>query len=168
MNEAVGDGCRSGGSNLRPCGASPVHPARPTAGLEWSEDHLDVELSDGYYSIEVGSTATLGSSVFDGSVRYLSVAEKDSDVLTGRMSLLTVPYAVRSDTATKVDGGDVVADSLTMPTRPSFSATGVDVTHTSDGAKLVTWNDTVGRSFDIGDVYNQTSDRFTALVDGIY
>ena len=145
-----------------------VHQHQTGAGLEWSEDHLGIDVVDGYYTVGLGSIQTLDSAVFDGTVRFLSVAETGGTTFGDRTPILSVPYAVRADTATNVDGGDVVAATLTMPNRPSFSATTIEVQHSSTGTARIDYDDTVGRSFDIGNVFDPATDTFTAPVDGLY
>lgn len=69
--------------------------------LLWEEMHSDVVISDGLFDVLLGSVNAIGSSVFDGTARYLEV-EIDGVVAGDRTALVSVAHAyraVQSDTA---------------------------------------------------------------------
>ena len=72
---------------------------------EWSETHT-VSVSNGFFSVLLGSTTPIPYSVFDGTDRYLSIQVESDPEMTPRKRLVSVGYAMRSYDADKVDGKD--------------------------------------------------------------
>ncbi len=65
----------------------------------WSETYGSATFTaDGLGFFELGSTTALTTSVFDGRQLYLQVTV-DSTALTPRVSVVSVPYAIRATTA---------------------------------------------------------------------
>ncbi len=91
----------------------------------WTEAHDDVAFTDGYFSVELGSTSALDSATFDGGALYLGMSV-NAGTETGRIALVSVPYAVRAqvaDSAESLDGSitwsqisDPVAGTDTLST----------------------------------------------------
>jgi len=77
----------------------------------WNEDHLDVDVLDGVYSVSLGSIATLTPALLAGGSLYLEVAV-ESETLAPRQRLLAVPYAIRAGVAESVVSGSITAASL--------------------------------------------------------
>jgi len=75
----------------------------------WAE-HVQVGLSEGYYSAVLGDVVAIGAKVFDGSERYLELAV-DGQVLTPRQRIDTVPYALM---CSSLQGGAVNASSISV------------------------------------------------------
>ena len=144
-----------------------LHLDASTPGNEWTETHTSVPVVDGYYAITLGSETTLDSALFDNDGLHLSIVDGTGATLVPRQPLDTVPYAAQARGAASVSG-PVVASSLTMPDRPAFSAISVAQDFNSDGYHRMHFDDTVGRSFDIGDHFDPSAGTFTAPVDGLY
>jgi hypothetical protein len=80
----------------------------PTGGAPlWTEDHVGVQVVDGLFSVELGSTVPLSPDVLSGSggggggggatvVRYLQIQVSGQSPISPRTQLLASPYAVAS------------------------------------------------------------------------
>lgn len=89
----------------------------------WSEDQ-QVSFSDGYYAVTLGESATIGSSVFDGTARFLEIAV-DGAALTPRQRVDTVPYALTCTQAYSVSGGGSVnASSISVGSNTVIDSSG--------------------------------------------
>jgi hypothetical protein len=69
----------------------------------WWEHHVGVPLSDGFFSVMLGSMSPISNSVFNDTLRYLGISVNFGNELTPRIRLASVPYAYRalwSDTST--------------------------------------------------------------------
>ncbi|HCP45218.1 MAG TPA: hypothetical protein DIU15_04210, partial [Deltaproteobacteria bacterium] len=77
---------------------------------QWSEYH-SVPVDNGYYTVTLGTLATLDDDLFDGTTLWLELAI-DGISLTPRQEIHAVPYAGRATTAQNVDGGTVDALQL--------------------------------------------------------
>jgi hypothetical protein len=76
----------------------------PTAGTAvWSETLPTVPLVDGVYSVTLGATTPIASSVLATGDVHLEISV-DGEVLTPRRALLAVPYAVRATDAENLGG----------------------------------------------------------------
>jgi fibrinogen beta/gamma subunit family protein len=99
-----------------PGGGSPV----------WTETHEGATFDDGLVYLALGDTVPLDGAVFDGRRLFLEVQIGDV-VMSPRLAITSVPYAVRSavaeraesvspdaelDVASVTAGGDVVADRV--------------------------------------------------------
>lgn len=76
----------------------------------WTETHRDVELFEGYYSVQLGSEARLSDAVLAGA-RYLSVQVDNAAELVPRVPVASVPFAML---AGGVAGGKVDASSVSV------------------------------------------------------
>jgi hypothetical protein len=82
----------------------------PTAGtMLWEETHRDVPVADGLVYASLGAVDPinngLGGTVFDGRPIYAELTV-NGDVLSPRIPIESVPYAVRSAVADKLQGFD--------------------------------------------------------------
>ncbi len=130
----------------------------------WNESHSAVSVVNGLFTVQLGSTVTLTSSLFDGGSRYLGVTVGSDSELSPRTRLGAAPYASR---AASVDGfspgssntitgqnGFVAGDSNTVLTDFSTIAGGignlVDLTNIADSTFDTTglFNAPVFGSFD--------------------
>jgi hypothetical protein len=75
----------------------------------WNETHSVTIAEDGLVFVELGDTTALDSRVFDGTDRWLEITV-DGNVMSPRIVLDSVPYAVRSTAAANADavGGKTV------------------------------------------------------------
>lgn len=76
----------------------------------WTEQET-VALTDGYYSLQLGSVTSMPAGAFDGTTRYLELTV-GSSALSPRQPLVSTPYALMSVDAHNVTGGAVSASGL--------------------------------------------------------
>ncbi len=78
----------------------------PTGGAAlWTETQT-VSVSDGLFTVLLGSVSPIPATVFDGNTKYLSLQVNDDTEMTPRKQLVSVGYAFRSMDADKLDGQD--------------------------------------------------------------
>lgn len=70
----------------------------------WTETQGSVSVSNGAFSVRLGSANALTSTVFDGDTRYLQV-QIGGETATSRQRLVTSPYAFRAAIADDVSAG---------------------------------------------------------------
>lgn len=76
----------------------------PTNGtLLWTETHGTLTVNNGLVTVDLGLQTPLDGAVFNGTTRYLDVTV-DMTALTPRLSVQSVPYAVRAGTASRLGG----------------------------------------------------------------
>jgi hypothetical protein len=139
-----------------------LHIDASTTSTVWTESHAGTELADGVYSVTLGETAVLDSSIFTGDTLWLSVTGPSGE-LGPRTAVVSVPYAVQAGSV----NGPVTATSLTMPSRPAFFARAAALTSENAGwTGTVNFTDTGAGAFDNGG--NFSAGVFTAPVDGLY
>jgi hypothetical protein len=74
-----------------------------TAGTSsWQETHAGVDVTEGLVFIDLGTTAALDSAILDCSVLHLEVTV-DGTVMSPRLPIESVPYAVRAGVAGSAD-----------------------------------------------------------------
>jgi len=113
----------------------------PTDGVVlWSEPHT-VQFDNGYYAVVLGSTSLLDPSYFDSDELYLGLAV-DGAAELARTQLHSVPWALRADTATNVDGGVVNASEIRVNGNTVIDAS---------GTPTVAWSDLSGVPADFAD-----------------
>lgn len=74
-----------------PSGGSPI----------WSEAHAAVDVLDGVYEVELGSTTALTPELLARAAVYLEI-EVETEILTPRQRLLAVPYALQAESSNSV------------------------------------------------------------------
>jgi hypothetical protein len=63
----------------------------------WSETQSSVEIANGLFSVQLGSVNPLSPTIFNGSTRWLAIQiDPDTEDLTPRQPMITVPYGFRS------------------------------------------------------------------------
>jgi hypothetical protein len=103
----------------------------------WTEART-VQLTNGFYSVLLGSQTAFPSNLFDGSARWLGVKVGEDAEMTPRQYIATVPYAFRALNATSatsatsatnatnvVAGGNVTTGNLSVS--GSITVTGTSV-----------------------------------------
>ena len=98
----------------------------------WTETHGNVPLNNGYYTVVLGESSSLGQ-VFTGGVRYLGVAIQNQSELLPRIELGTVPYAFDS---AKLNGQSASAFAAASHSHPNASATSAGFMSAGDKSKL--------------------------------
>jgi len=76
----------------------------------WQEE-LSVTPQNGVYSVLLGSTTALDSSVFANPSLYLGIQVGSDPELTPRQQILSVPFAMRAASADSVDPATIVIDA---------------------------------------------------------
>jgi hypothetical protein len=64
----------------------------------WTEAHDAVDVLDGVYEVELGSTTALTPALLAGAAVYLEI-EVETEILTPRQRLLAVPYALQAESS---------------------------------------------------------------------
>jgi hypothetical protein len=85
----------------------------------WTETQT-VTLEDGHFSIRLGETTALGTSVFDGATRYLGVQVGTDAEMTPRQPLASVPYALMANNVI----GNITPTSITINGTQVIDSTG--------------------------------------------
>lgn len=132
-----------------------------TGGLPtWTETHL-VTVTDGLLFLTLGSQMPLDATVIDGTPLFAEL-QVDSTVLSPRLALVSVPYAVRSGVAENSArlGGSLPSDfalvnhvhtGLYLPLGPVLSCTGTDkVVGLSSNGSVVCAADQSGSAWTTG------------------
>jgi len=63
---------------------------------KWSESYLDVSVTNGLFTVILGSQTALPDSVFNGDNRYLGISIENNDEITPRTLLTSAPGAAFS------------------------------------------------------------------------
>lgn len=132
-----------------------------TGGLPtWTETHL-VTVTDGLLFLTLGSQTPLDSAIIDGTPQFAEV-QVDSTVLSPRLALVSVPYAIRSGVAENSArlGGSLPSDfalvnhvhaGLYLPLGPVLACTGTDkVVGLSSNGSVVCAPDQSGSAWTTG------------------
>ncbi|HSG99276.1 MAG TPA: hypothetical protein VLB27_04450 [candidate division Zixibacteria bacterium] len=83
----------------------------PVGGsMLWSETQPAVSVTDGLFSVEMGTVNQILNSVFSTSTRYLGVTVGADPEITPRTKFASVAYAQRISTIDGSSGGDVTGD----------------------------------------------------------
>lgn len=85
-----------------------IYDSEVNGDAQWSETHV-VTVSNGFFSVLLGSTTPIPYPVFDGTDKYLSIQVENDPEMTPRKRLVSVGYSMRSYDADKVDGQDASA-----------------------------------------------------------
>ena len=88
----------------------------------WSEDLTAVPFDNGYFSVQLGQTSALDSTILDGSTLYLGITVNSGAEMTTRVPLLSVPYAVRAGVATSLAEGGAVDTTEVRVNGPTLIA----------------------------------------------
>ncbi len=75
-----------------------LYPDPSGGSALWTEVHDAVDVLDGVYEVELGSTTALTPDLLAGAAVYLEI-EVESEIMTPRQRLLAVPYALQAESA---------------------------------------------------------------------
>jgi hypothetical protein len=64
------------------------------AGVELWIETLDIDFSEGFFSVRLGEQTVLNEVVFDGTVRWLGITVGADEEMTPRAAVTSVPYAM--------------------------------------------------------------------------
>ncbi len=76
----------------------------------WAEE-MNVTPQNGIFSVLLGSTAPLDSSIFENSGLYLGIQVGNNPELSPRQQILSVPFAMRAASADSVNPATIVIDA---------------------------------------------------------
>lgn len=112
----------------------------PTGGTaHWSETQA-VGLTNGFYSVQLGSQTPFPSGLFDGAPLYLELALEGADgglsPLSPRQKLSSVAYAHRAAEAVSLSGGAVSASSIQVAGQSVVDSSGQLVPSAGDAFAL--------------------------------
>jgi hypothetical protein len=96
-----------------------VYDAASGGTTLWTETQT-ITLDDGYFSARLGETTAIGSTVFDGSTRYLGVQVGTDAEMTPRQAMVSVPYALMANNAV----GDITPTSISVNGTQVISSSG--------------------------------------------
>ena len=65
----------------------------------WKENHSDVEVVEGLFSVRLGTSSSLDQVIFDGTVRWLGMSVEGGDLMLPLTPIVSAPYAFRSELA---------------------------------------------------------------------
>ncbi len=97
-----------------------LYNAAANGAVVWTETFNGVTLTEGYYSVLLGSTQPLTAATL-GLGTYLSIAVNNGAELAPRTRLVSVPFAL---VAQSVNGGSVTATQVTVGNRLVIDAQG--------------------------------------------
>jgi len=98
----------------------------------WNETQPSVIITEGLFSVSLGSVTPLPPHLFDGSTRWLGIrVSPDLAELTPRQPLVTVPYGFKSEEADHANQADTshYAYSAGTASTASFAAQASNATH---------------------------------------
>jgi len=105
----------------------------------WNESHSSVQVTDGLFRVILGSSNPIPSSLFNGSVRWISfMAYPDAQDLSPRQPLVTVPYGYRAGLAETVQvplhlTGDTASAAIIWGTNTTGTGYGIKGDNSSSG-----------------------------------
>lgn len=91
-----------------------IYDAESNGTVVWSESLNDVQLTQGLFSVFLGQTIPITSTVFSEPNRYLEVSIND-EIVTARHRFSTVSYAYRIETVDGATGGDLEGPLTIIP-----------------------------------------------------
>lgn len=87
-----------------------------TGGTEvWTETRNGIGAQDGLVFVELGETTTLDEAVFDGPRKFLEITV-GTEILTPRLTINSVPYAISATSADTLGGSVGAGDVVTTVT----------------------------------------------------
>lgn len=100
-----------------------LHDA-PSGGTEvWGETITGINVDDGFFAVRLGEETALDDSILDGAELFLALSI-DGGAPLERISITSVPYAIRADTTTSLSGGTVDAMSVSINGTEVISSAG--------------------------------------------
>jgi hypothetical protein len=87
-----------------------LYPDLSGGSALWTEAHDGVDVLDGVYEVELGSTTALTPDLLAGAAVYLEI-EVETEILTPRQRLLAVPYALQAESSNSTGTLTAVAAS---------------------------------------------------------
>jgi hypothetical protein len=109
---------------------------------KWTETHAAVQVTDGLFSVILGSTAPLTDTVFADPERYLGIAVGGDPEIQPRTRLVSVGYAMQSLRSDSAGYAAEVADDAVTSTKIADGAIQlVDLGQNGAGLnQVIKWN----------------------------
>lgn len=160
-----------------------IYAAASEGSPLWTETRSVTPDVNGVFTIELGTTTSLTTATFDGTVRYMGIQVASESEMTPRQVLASTPYALRAAAAAapaSVEG--VVNNGANIDIVPgagltvvgSDAANTITITPSSGGMHPVAWgfinsNGTIGRagSGNWTVAWNATSSWYEITVSGL-
>lgn len=124
-----------------------IYDAAEGGSSLWSEAHFDVEVSQGLFTVMLGSHSPLPESTFDGTDRYLGITVDSDPEMSPRSLLTSVPSAayaqkMAGDISTS-EGMMVIKDrsgdsAMTLYSGVASNIAGIEFNDPADGGQLLT------------------------------
>ncbi|MBI4957494.1 MAG: collagen-like protein [Myxococcales bacterium] len=96
-----------------------IYDSAGAATSIWSETHT-ITFDDGYFSVTLGTTTALDTTVLDGGVRYLGIKVDNDPEMSPRAAVHSVPYAILAGDVT----GDIHPSSVVVNGTTVIDGTG--------------------------------------------
>ncbi|MGM0558203.1 MAG: hypothetical protein ACQEVA_17595 [Myxococcota bacterium] len=137
-----------------------VYDAASGGSEVWSETFATLDVNDGSFSAELGSSEPFGET-FDGSDRWLEITI-DGETLSPRTPMDSVPYAIKAGTAADADtvGGKTVNE---ITSGQVTTAADVDYDNTNSGLSAT---DVQAALDEVAQLRSRVETLETALDDG--
>ncbi|MEW5924641.1 MAG: hypothetical protein AB1746_11700 [Candidatus Zixiibacteriota bacterium] len=117
-----------------------------TGGIQkWAETQSGVPVTDGLFSIVMGSSEPLSDTVFDGEDRYLEISF-DGQALSPRIQFTSVGYAHRISTVDGASAGKLSGTLVLSPTDYLGEGNAITIVNENDAPVLAVTIDPLGSS----------------------
>ncbi len=133
-----------------------------SGGASLWQESVVVEVSDGFYSAQLGATTPLDSTLLAQHPLFLELTVDANAPMSPRHELTSVPYAVMSDVAESVEGGSVNATDVSINGTPIIDSSGNWVGPEISGGGgsstpgTISWSNVTSIPSDIADGDNDT------------
>jgi hypothetical protein len=88
-----------------------VHNVVTGTGILWTETQANVQLTNGIFSVQIGSYTSLPADLFDSPNRWLQIYI-NGEALSPRIKLISVPYAFISEKSYGVIGSTITGTNI--------------------------------------------------------
>lgn len=102
----------------------------------WEESHLGTPVTNGYYAVVLGASVPLPAGVLNGQTLYLGVSIVGQSELTPRLSVVSVPYALRADDSNRLEGRAAASFADASHTHSTATASTDGFMSAADKSKL--------------------------------
>jgi hypothetical protein len=126
-----------------------LHDDSDAGSVLWEED-IDVDFSNGYYSVTLGTDEDgnpIDTDLLSQHPLFLDLAVDGGAAMSPRHEILSVPYAMMADTCENVSGGIVDASEIRVDGEPVITEGGAWAGETPS----VDWTDLTGMPEDFAD-----------------
>lgn len=111
-----------------------IYDVATGGSLLWQETQ-SVNVSNGLYSVLLGTVTPFPSNLFTGSPRFLAIKVGGDAEMTPRQRLVSVPFSINSSKA--MEAGTVADGTITSTKIADGTITGADISNNSIGADKI-------------------------------